>query len=86
MEDDTLEIAYLGSGAHEEQLEKLADQFLWGDPEKINVLFFPKDASNILCRVEVQIESERRPSKGWKKSADFGRSAKGRTLARYLTN
>jgi len=53
-QDDTPEIVYLRSGAHEEQVEKLADQFLWGDPEKINVLFFPKDASNILCRVEVQ--------------------------------
>src|ERR1700756_1765169 len=53
-QDDTPEIVYLGSGAHEEQLEKLADQFLWGDPEKINVLFFQKDASNILCRVEVE--------------------------------
>jgi hypothetical protein len=53
-QDDTPEIVYLGSGAHEEQLEKLADQFLWGDPEKINVLFFHKDASDILCRVEVQ--------------------------------
>ena len=53
-QDDTPEIVYLGSGSHEEQLEKLADQFLWGDPEKINVLFFHKDASDILCCVEVQ--------------------------------
>jgi hypothetical protein len=45
-QDDTPEIVYFGSGAHAEQLEKLSDQFLWGDPEKINVLFFPKDASN----------------------------------------
>ena len=42
-QDDTPEIVYLGSGvAHEEQLKKLADQFLWGDPEKINVPFFHK--------------------------------------------
>ena len=53
-QDDTPEIVYLGSGVHEEQLEKLADQFLWGDPEKINVHCFQKDASNILCRVEVE--------------------------------
>jgi hypothetical protein len=48
-QDDTPEIVYLGSDTHEEQLEKLADQFLWGDPEKINVPFFHKDASDILC-------------------------------------
>ena len=53
-QDDTPEIFYVGSDVHEEQLEKLAYQFLWGDPEKTNVLFFHKDASNILCRVEVQ--------------------------------
>jgi hypothetical protein len=33
---------YLGSGAHEEQFEKLADQFLLGDPEIINSPFFSK--------------------------------------------
>ena len=53
-QDDTPEIVDLGSGAHEEQLEKLADQFLLGDPEKINVPFFHKDASDILCSMEVQ--------------------------------
>jgi hypothetical protein len=30
-QDDTPEIVYLGSGANEEQLEKLADEFLLGD-------------------------------------------------------
>jgi hypothetical protein len=32
-QDDTFEIFYLGSGAAEEKLEELADQFLLGDPE-----------------------------------------------------
>jgi hypothetical protein len=44
-QDDTPEIVYLGSGAYEEQLEKLADQFLLSDPEIINPRFFLKDAS-----------------------------------------
>jgi hypothetical protein len=39
-QDDTAEILYLGSGADEEKLEKLADQFLLGDPEIINGRFF----------------------------------------------
>jgi hypothetical protein len=43
-QDDTPEIVYLGSGANEEQLEKLADEFLLGDPEIINPGFFLKDA------------------------------------------
>ncbi len=54
-QDGTPEIVFLGSAVHEEQLENLADQFLCGDPEKINVLFFHKDASDILCHVAVQI-------------------------------
>jgi len=41
-QDDTPKILYLGSGAHEEQLEKLADQFLLSDPEIINFSFFSK--------------------------------------------
>jgi hypothetical protein len=53
-QDDRSEIVYLGGDNREEQLEKLADQFLLGDPEKINVSFFHKYASDILCRVEVQ--------------------------------
>src|SRR5271165_964565 len=53
-QDDAPEIFDLGSGAHEDQLEKLADQFLSGDPEKINGPFFHKDTSDILCRMEVQ--------------------------------
>jgi hypothetical protein len=32
----------------------LADQFLLGDPEKINVPFIHKEASDILYRMEVQ--------------------------------
>ena len=52
-QDDTPEIVYLGSGAHEEQLEKLADQFLLSDLEIINSPFFVKDASGILSRMEV---------------------------------
>src|SRR5262249_46173421 len=38
-QDDTPEIVYLGSGANEQQLEKLADEFLLGDPEIINPAF-----------------------------------------------
>jgi hypothetical protein len=52
-QDDTSEIVYLGSGAHEEQLEKLAGQFILGDLEIINSPFFVKDASGILSRMEV---------------------------------
>ncbi len=43
-QDDTPEVVYLGSGANEEQLEKLADEFLLGDPEIINTAFILKDA------------------------------------------
>jgi len=53
-QDDTPEIVDLGIGAREEQLEKLADQFLLGAPEKINVSFIHKEAFDILCRMEVQ--------------------------------
>jgi hypothetical protein len=53
-QDDTPEIVYLGNGAHEEQLEKLADQFLLGDPEIIISPFFLKDGSGTLSRMEVQ--------------------------------
>ena len=52
-QDDTPEIVCLGSGANEEQLEKLADQFILGDPELISSPFFLKDASGILSRMEV---------------------------------
>jgi hypothetical protein len=41
-QDDTPKILYLGSGAHEEQLEKLAGQFLLSDPKIINFPFFSK--------------------------------------------
>jgi hypothetical protein len=44
-QDDTPEIVYLGSGANEEKLEELADQFLLGDPEIITHPFFLKGAS-----------------------------------------
>jgi hypothetical protein len=53
-QDDTSKIVDLGSGAYKEQLEKLSDQFLLGDPEKIDVPFFHKDASDIRCSMEVQ--------------------------------
>ena len=52
-QDDTSEIVHLGCCANEEQLEKLADQFILGDPEIINSPFFLKDASGILSRMEV---------------------------------
>ena len=58
-QDDTPEIVYLGSGANEEQLEALADQFLLGDPEIMNPPFFLKGASGTLSQTEL-IESNRR--------------------------
>jgi hypothetical protein len=48
-QDDTPEMVYLGSGANEEQLEKLADEFLLGDPEIINPAFFQKTLTNDTC-------------------------------------
>jgi hypothetical protein len=42
-QDDTPETVYLGSGANEEQLEKLAEEFLLGDPEIINPALLLKD-------------------------------------------
>ena len=59
-QDDTPEIVYLGSDANTAQLEKLADEFLLGDPEIVNPPFLFKVASGALSRMEVQIESERR--------------------------
>jgi hypothetical protein len=53
-QEDTPEIVHLGSGANEGQLEKLADQFLRGDPETINALFFVKGASGTISRMEMQ--------------------------------
>ena len=53
-QEDTPEVVYLGNGALEEQLEKLADQFLLGDPEIIKSHFFLKDASDIRSGIEVQ--------------------------------
>jgi len=41
-QDDSPEIIFLGNGANEEKLEKLADQFLLGDPEIIRFSFFLK--------------------------------------------
>ena len=52
-QDDTPEIVHLGNGANEEQLERLADQFILGDRELINSPFFLKGASDILSRMEV---------------------------------
>ena len=52
-QDDTPEIVHLGNGPNEERLEKLADQFILGDPELINSPLFLKDASGILSRMEV---------------------------------
>ena len=39
-QEDTPKVVCLGSGADEERLEKLADQFLLSDPEIINARFF----------------------------------------------
>jgi hypothetical protein len=44
-QEDTPEIVYLGSGGGEEELEKLADQFLLSDPEIINPRFFLNEYS-----------------------------------------
>ena len=52
-QDDAPEIVHLGNGANEEQLEKLVDQFILGDPKLINAPFFLKDACGILSRMEV---------------------------------
>jgi len=52
-QDDMPKMVYLGSGAHEEQLEKLADRFILGDLQIINSAFFVKAASGILSRMEV---------------------------------
>ena len=53
-QDDASEVVHLGSGRHEEELEKLADQFLSGAPEIIDAPFFPKDDSGRLRRMEVR--------------------------------
>jgi hypothetical protein len=53
-QDDTPEIVYLGSGADEEKLEKLADQFLLGDPEIINARFFLNGASGTFSGTQMQ--------------------------------
>jgi hypothetical protein len=44
---------HLGNGANEEQLEKLADQFILGDQEIINSPFFLKNAFGMVSRMEV---------------------------------
>lgn len=43
-QDDTSEVVYLGGDVLEEQVETLADQFLFGEPERINTRLFSKDA------------------------------------------
>ena len=43
-QDDTPESVYLGRDISEEQLEKLADEFLLGDQEIINPAFILKGA------------------------------------------
>ena len=48
-QDDAPEIVYLGSGANEEQLEKLADEFLLGDPEISTLPLFSKTLTNDTC-------------------------------------
>jgi len=67
-QDDTPEIVDLGSGAHEEQLEKLADKFLWGDPEKSTFSFFIRTLPIYSAGWRCSIESERRSAQGrWTK-------------------
>jgi hypothetical protein len=51
-QDDTAEVVHLGSGTREEELAKLADQFLFGDPEIINAPFFLKEVSGGLSWME----------------------------------
>jgi hypothetical protein len=48
-QDDRPEIVHPGSGANEEQLERLANEFLLGDPEIINPAFFSKSITNDTC-------------------------------------
>jgi hypothetical protein len=43
-QDDTSEVVYLGGDVLEEHVEKLADQFLFGQPERICTRLFSKDA------------------------------------------
>lgn len=43
-QDDTSEVVYLGGDVLEEQVEKLADQFLFGEPERISTRLFSKDS------------------------------------------
>jgi hypothetical protein len=59
-QDDTPEIVYLGSDANEAQLEKLADEFLLGDPEIVNPAFLFKGASGTLSRMKCKLS----PSEG----------------------
>jgi len=47
-QDDAAEVVHLGSRMPEEGLEKLADQFLLGDPEIFNTPFFLKESSDTL--------------------------------------
>ena len=47
-QDDASEVVHLGSGTYEEELKKLADQFLLAGPEIIDAPFFPKDDSGTL--------------------------------------
>jgi hypothetical protein len=67
-QEDTPEIVYLGSGAHEEQLEKLADQFLWVTQRKSTFPFFTKTLPIYSAAWRCRIESERRSAQGrWTK-------------------
>ena len=43
-QDDTSEVVYLGGDVREEQIEKLAEQFLFSEPERIITRLFSKDA------------------------------------------
>jgi len=69
-QDDRPEIVYLGGDTREEQLEKLADQFLLGDPETINAPFFHKDVSRYTLP---HGDAELSPSGGARKGAGLKR-------------
>jgi len=63
-QDDAPEIVHLGNGANEEQLEKLADQFILGDPKLINaLLFFSKTLAVYSLEWRCRIESEGRSAR-----------------------
>jgi hypothetical protein len=83
-QDDTPAIIHLGNDADEEKLEKLADQFLLGDPETVDARLFLNGTSSTFSRTQMQklcldgggsahgILGERRAKKIQTRSSDQG--------------